>query len=276
MLNQQTIGRAFEFEGVGIHSGVVARVVVSPSEPGAGRVFMTKGVTIPAQVRYVVDTRRSTTLGRDGVTLSTVEHLLSALAGSGVDNCTIAVEGPEIPILDGSALPLIDAIASAGVVAQDAPVRVLRLREPVSVTIGASEMRAEPLDRFLLQITTEFAEWPEGKATITVDSPDGIPAGYVDLIAPARTFAFRREVEMLIGAGLAKGGSLDNALIIEPPDTFSSALRVPDEWCAHKLLDVIGDLALLDARLAMAIYADRPGHGINTALAQNIFAHCHE
>ena len=271
-MNQQTISTSFLLEGIGIHTGITGRVTVHPAEPGTGRRFRTNGVTIPAEVRYVVDTTRSTTLGLDGSRISTVEHVLSALAGCGIDNCTIDVEGPEIPILDGSALPFVEAIRSVGVVSQRVPARILRLSEPVSVTMGASEMRATPADTLHIEVTTKFDDWPEGAATLIAHGPDGIPSRYFEEIAPARTFAFRQEVESLIAAGLAKGGSLDNALIIDPPDTFSTPLRVPSEWCAHKLLDVTGDCALLNARLIMNLYACRPGHRINTAFARAILA----
>lgn len=275
-MEQQTLSRPFGFSGVGIHSGVEARVTVHPAEPGAGRIFSTEGLSIPARVDFVVDTTRSTTLGRDGARIGTVEHLLSALAGCGIDNCRIEVDGPEIPILDGSGRPFVEAINDAGIQRQSLPARTLRLREAVTVTAGASVLRAEPAAVLGMRVATEFDEWPEGQAAVTIDGSAGMLQDYSDRIAPARTFAFRREVDMLIAAGLARGGSLDNALIISPPDTFSSPLRVPLEWCAHKMLDLIGDLALLDARLVATIDALRPGHRINTLLAQAIFAQCNE
>ncbi|HLJ54690.1 MAG TPA: UDP-3-O-acyl-N-acetylglucosamine deacetylase [Chthonomonadaceae bacterium] len=273
-MEQQTLAAPFEFEGIGIHTGGPARVVVRPAGPGTGRVFHAAGQCIPARTQFVVDTRRSTTLGRDGARLSTVEHLLSALAGCGIDNCDVDVEGAEIPILDGSAQPFVRLIHVAGIVRQRAPARFVTLDAPLSVENGGSELRAEPAGAMSLRVETRFDEWPEGAATLEVDGPAGVPADYMEAIAPARTFAFRREVDMLIAAGLAKGGSLDNALVIEPPDTFSSSLRIPQEWCAHKALDLIGDLALLDARLAIRVTALRPGHRINTALAQKIAAAC--
>jgi UDP-3-O-[3-hydroxymyristoyl] N-acetylglucosamine deacetylase len=273
-MEQQTISGPFTFEGVGIHSGARARVTVRPAAPGSGRSFHVAGVTIPAHVRCVVDTKRCTTLGIDGTRVGTVEHLLSALAGCGIDNCTIDVEGPEIPILDGSALPIVAAIHNAGIERQRTEARSVRLARAVSTEVGASAMRAERSNAFELHISTDFDEWPEGAATLELRGEDGVPTGYAESVAPARTFAFRAEVEMLIAAGLAKGGSLDNALIVSPPDTFSSPLRVPLEWCAHKMLDVIGDLALLNARPIVAIHARRPGHRINVALAQAIFAQC--
>jgi UDP-3-O-[3-hydroxymyristoyl] N-acetylglucosamine deacetylase len=275
-MEQQTVSKAFSMEGAGIHTGIVGRVVVNPAEANTGRLFQRSGVSSPAHVQFVVDTTRCTTLGCDGTRISTVEHLLSALAGCGIDNCRIEVEGPEVPILDGSALPFVEAIRAAGIETQGVLARCVRVREPVTVTMGSSDLCVYPADHFSLEVVTEFDDWPEGAATLVVSGEDGVPNGYAETVAPARTFAFRHEVEMLIAAGLAKGGSLDNALIITPPSAFSTPLRVASEWCAHKMLDAIGDLALLNARLVMRIHARRPGHRVNTALARAILAHSPE
>lgn len=263
-------------DGIGIHTGAPCRVVVHPAEPGLGRQFRSGGVTIPAHIEFVVDTTRCTTLGRDGIKISTVEHLLSALAGTGVDNCLIDVDGPEIPILDGSALPFVEAIRSAGIAPQPGPARMLHLTEPLRIAKGTSEANARPAPNLELTVSTEFDEWAEGAATVMAAGAGGMVEDYAESIAPARTFAFRREVDMLIAAGLAKGGSLDNALIISPPDTFSTPQRLRSEWCVHKMLDLIGDLALLNARLAMKIEAIRPGHGTNAILAKSILAQSRE
>jgi UDP-3-O-[3-hydroxymyristoyl] N-acetylglucosamine deacetylase len=266
-VEQQTLAQAFTLEGVGIHTGAAGRVTAHPAPADTGRVFRSGGRDIPARADHVADTSRCTTLGADGARVSTVEHLLSALHGLGVDNVIIEVVGPEIPILDGSALPWVEAIQAAGVAAQGVPARVFTLAEPCEVAEGASRFQAAPGDGLRVEVVTEFHEWPEGRASQAYASgPEGARR-YVDQVAPARTFAFRREVEMLLAAGLAKGGSLDNALIISPPDTFSTPLRLPQEWCAHKLLDVIGDLALVDARLNVHLTAIRPGHRLNVRLA---------
>ena len=169
-----------------------------------------------------------------------------------------------------------EAILAAGIETQGVPASAICPPETVSLTAGGSELRAEPAEELYLEVVTEFDEWPEGAAVVAVQGHNGIPDGYHGSIAPARTFAFRREVEMLIAAGLAKGGSLDNALIISPPHDYSTPLRVTSEWCVHKMLDLIGDLALLDGRLAMKVYARRPGHRINTLLAQSISANHRE
>ncbi len=266
---QQTLRHAFAIMGIGLHTGRNARVVVHPAPANAGRMFrLAGGVEIPARADFVTDTTRCTTLGRDGATISTVEHLLSALAGLQIDNAVIETDGPEIPILDGSAQPWVEAIDAAGVEKQNYSPRTLTLSAPVIVEEGKSRIEAAPADAFRVRVVTTFEEfnWPEGAAEIECAPGFDAPA-YRETIAPARTFAFRREVEMLLAAGLALGGSLDNALIVTPGEGFSSPLRVPLEWCAHKLLDVVGDLALADARLKIQVTGWRPGHRLNARLA---------
>lgn len=266
-MEQQTLRNTIAFEGVGIHTGQRARVTVQPAEADTGRVFRVGHVTIPGRVEYVVDTRRCTTLGKDSVSVSTVEHLLSALHAYGIDNALIEVDGPEIPILDGSALSFAQAFAEVGTMGQGATPRVLALTSPLAWELGGTGVNATPADEFMVEVITEFDDWPEGAACVRAVVEPDTAADYQVSIAPARTFAFRREVEQLLAAGLALGGSLDNALVITPPATFSTPLRLPSEWCAHKLLDVIGDLALLDARLQMNLTITRPGHHANTRFA---------
>lgn len=285
MPNQNTLLASFTLSGVGIHTGTMGRIVVQPAEENTGRVFQVEGVRIPARAENVVDTRRCTTLGKDGATVSTVEHLLSALAGFEIDNAVIEVEGPEIPILDGSALPFAEAVQSVGIQQQSAPAAMLRLPEDVALVVGESECSAESeSDTFGYETTVDFDEWKEGRAVnggrmgeifggvsesgTTITAFLEIGAYYTKYIAPARTFAFRHEVDALIAAGLAKGGSLDNALVITPPDEFSSPLRLSHEWAVHKTLDLIGDLALTDCRLPIYVAAYKPGHRINTQFAK--------
>ncbi len=276
-MEQQTLAQAFTLAGIGIHTGMNGKVTVHPAESGFGRIFRVGQIDIPAHIDHVVDTTRSTTLGTAGARVHTVEHLLSALHGLGVDNALIEVEGPEIPILDGSALPFVEAIVAAGIRGQGDPCRILGYRadaDPLLLNEGSSSFSVTASDTFRIAVTTEFANWVEGKATVEYDS--SFSDTYATEIAPARTFAFREEVEHLLKSGLAQGGSLDNALIITPPDEFSTPLRLPEEWCAHKLLDVLGDLALVGARLQIAVTALRPGHRANTALARRLLFACRE
>ncbi len=265
---QQTIAKSFTLEGVGIHTGARGRVTVHPADAGSGRVFRVGAVTIPARADFVVDTTRCTTLGAEGIRVSTVEHLLCALHGFCIDNAVIEVEGPEIPILDGSALPFAEAIAAAGMIVQDREARIIT-PEKIEFTEGRSQYNAthSVFSGYTLESGVYFDNWPEGNAATTEVLPPNSGAAYLERIAPARTFAFRSEVDHLIAAGLAKGGSLDNALIITPPDGFSTPLRLPQEWAVHKMLDLIGDLALVDARIQATIFATRPGHRGNVRLA---------
>ena len=271
MAFQNTIGSSFALSGIGIHSGTFGRITVHPAEENTGRVFQVGQVTIPARAEYVTDTRRCTTLGNDGATISTVEHILSALYGMQIDNAVIEVEGTEIPILDGSALPFAEAIQSAGTEAQSESAKFLTLSQNLTSNEGSSEMHAFPSETFWIQCHVAFENWAEGTASPVCEVEN--PNCYAEAIAPARTFAFQHEVEALLAAGLAKGGSLDNALVITPPDTFSSSLRLPHEWAVHKILDIIGDLALVDARLCLALTATKPGHKINTHLARILSEH---
>lgn len=273
---QQTLAQPFSFSGTGIHTGTQASVTVHPADVDTGRSIRvrshTNSYTIPARADYVVDTTRCTTLGVAGHRVHTVEHLLSALYAYQIDNALIELDGVEIPILDGSALPHALAIEQSGIMAQDKPPRVLHLKQSVRLEDRASAHKAEPADTLRVEVRVEFFNWPAGDTSCIFEmvEDDYLPHmdTYRDGIAPARTFAFAQEVEQLLAAGLARGGSLDNALIITPPGEFSSPLRLPEEWCCHKLLDVLGDLALTNARLAMHIKALRPGHASNVNFAR--------
>jgi UDP-3-O-[3-hydroxymyristoyl] N-acetylglucosamine deacetylase len=271
-MEQRTLRGEFTLEGVGIHGGVPARVVVRPAPPDRGRVFVSRGVEIPALVENVVDTARSTTLGAGSERVRTVEHLLSALYAYDVDNASIEIDGPEVPILDGSASPFASAIESVGTVEQGVEACVIRVRWPISIDMGMALLRADAGDELEIEASTRFDDWPEGAACVTTPVGATYRDRYRLQVAPARTFVFRREVEMLLAAGLAQGGSLENALIITPPSEFSTPLRVPQEWCAHKALDLIGDLSLVGARLQARVTAHGSGHRTNVLLARELAA----
>ncbi len=269
MTRQRTLKRAVSLQGVGIHSGTQARLTLEPAPENFGRRFRINGVSIPAQVEYVIDTSRCTTLGFEGAKVSTVEHLLSALYATEVDNALLILEGIEIPILDGSALPFMEAIGEAGIEEQSALAPTLSLKEEVVVQDKSATACAKPDVTYSVTATTEFDAWSEGAASCTFQEGT---TDYLAQVAPARTFAFDFEVRQLLAAGLAQGGSLENALIITPPNEFSTPLRIEQEWCWHKVLDIMGDLALLDARLKMSLSAIRTGHRLNVHLAQAILA----
>lgn len=263
---QTTIGDSVRLSGTGLHSGERTRVTVLPAPPGTGVRFLVDGVSIPAHSDYVVNTRRATCLARGGARVDTVEHILSALHGLQIDNVEIEVFGSEAPILDGSALPWVNALQSAGIVPVGEDAEPIRPLSPIWLRDGDSWLIATPADEFSLTCIIEFDHPLLGTqaATFVAD-----PQVFAAEIAPARTFGFAKEVEALYAAGLAKGGSLENALIIYD-DHFSDDLRVPDECLRHKLLDLWGDLFLAGGRIQAAITAIKPGHRINAAFAAKL------
>lgn len=261
-----TIGEVVSLRGTGIHTGAPCAVTIHPADHPDGRVFLTGGVRIPARADYVVDTARCTVLGDRGARVGTVEHLLAALAALEVDAVLVEVQGPEVPILDGSALPFVEAILEARVQALGSLAERFRPPGPLDIALGASMVSVSPAETLHVEALVDFDDWPAGAAAAAWSRCDGAEQFRVT-IAPARTFAFRREVDALLAAGLARGGSLENALVISPPEQFSSPLRIEKEWAAHKALDMLGDLALVGRRLEATVVAQRPGHRINCMAA---------
>src|SRR5690348_3524419 len=246
---QTTLRGPFTVRGRGLHTGEPCTVTALPAAADGGVVFWLRRdgerVRIPALASCVTGTQRCTTLGAGEARLDTVEHLLSALAGLRIDNAEIEVDGLEIPALDGSALPWVEAIRGAGVERLPELGRVRELSQPVALRDGESWLVAAPSDRYALTCVTHFDHPLLGTQAVTfTEDPDA----YAREVAPARTFGFAHEVEALRAAGLARGGSLDNALVIHE-DRFSSDLRVPQECECHKLLDLIGDLSLAGGRM---------------------------
>ena len=260
MYAQQTLGSAVDFAGVGLHTGAGARVSVEPQPAGSGRSFVLADgdVTFPAHAEFVVDTKRATVVGIGDVTISTVEHLLSALVGLGIDNARIVCEGPEIPILDGSAAEFAHAFVRAGIVTQDAPRDVLTVARPFVFTDGDAMLAVAPSESFRLRFAVDFA--PPVGAQFIDTALDG--SDYVADIAAARTFGYLHEVEALRAAGLARGGSLENALVFAP-DGPMTPLRWHNEVVRHKVLDLVGDFALLGAWPALDIVSVKSGHRLH-------------
>ena len=265
---QHTLREAVEFSGVGLHTGAAARAVVHPAPPNAGLSFRLgpDGPVIPASADAIVDTRRATVLGSGERTLSTVEHLLSALLAGGVDNALIATDGPEIPVLDGSAEPFAAAFA-ARLLEQAEARRHFVIDRPVAFSDGDARLVALPADDFRVTICVDFAP-PVGAQFYT-----GVvsAAAYREEIAPARTFGYLHEVEALLAAGLARGGSLDNALVFAP-DGPLTPLRWPNEVVRHKALDLIGDLALLGARPRGEFISIKSGHRLHALATRGLRA----
>ncbi len=273
-MTSRTLNSEVVVEGVGIHTGAHARVTLRPAPPGAGIVFVRDGVEIAARAASVADTSRCTVLaGSGGGTVSTVEHLLSALSGLGVTDARAEVEGPELPIGDGSALPWVEALRSAGLVDGAAPAAAApALTEPVLVTgKHGAFVAAYPADRFRATVATVFEDHPlVGTQVARFDA--GVD-DYARDVAPARTFGFIEEVEALRKAGLALGGSLENAVVVYP-DRYSSPLRFEGELARHKLLDLLGDLSLagLGPLPPVEVFAVKPSHRLNVSLAARLAA----
>ncbi len=263
MNRQCTLADSVYVEGVGVHTGRHARVTVRPADADSGIVFCVDGKRIPALAEYVVATDRCTTLGVNGVRVMTVEHLMSALAGLGVDNAEIVVDGEEIPVLDGSGLAWAKRFHEAGIRELQAERRRVPLARPVSVMAGDRGIWAMPHPERLLIATVRF-EHPLVGTQVAWFDLDKID--YLEEIAPARTFGFWEEVEALLARGKALGGSLENALVIFP-DRYSAPLRFPDEVLRHKVLDLIGDIALVGAQVEALFVAIKPSHALNTAFA---------
>lgn len=254
---QGTVAKEVEFSGVGIHTGQESRLRLLPAAPDRGRVFITsQGVEIPARVDHVVACDRSTILGKDKARVSTPEHLLSALYACGIDNVEILIEGEEVPILDGSALPFWQALQRVGRCQQPVPARQLAVAEPVWVgTEGGPLVLALPWTEPLFEYVLHYAHPMLGTQAVSC-SPE---TDYGAEVAPSRTFALWEEVQVLLDRGMALGGSLDNALVVHQ-DRYSTPLRLPQEPGRHKLLDLMGDFALLDARLRARVLGIRAGH----------------
>ena len=273
---QRTLAGAATLEGAGVHSGEAATLALRPADPGAGirfrRVDLAGKPEIPADLDHVVSTELGTRLGAGEATVMTVEHVLAALAGQAIDNALLELSGPEPPIRDGSFKDYVDAVRRAGVVEQDEPARVLQLKEPLAVSCdGGASYVAAPAEEFRLSATIQFAHPVIGRqyASFEID-----PETFARELAPARTFGFRADAEALLARGLARGASLDNTVVLDDEGVLNEELRFPDEFVRHKTGDVIGDLALLGARLRGHVIAERPSHQGNVALARALAERC--
>src|SRR5437764_40063 len=276
MLNQRTLKNAIKMTGVGLHTGARVDLHLRPAAPDSGIVFhridLPQRVSMPARAESVGDTRLSSTLKKDGASISTVEHLMSALAGLGIDNLHIDVAGPEIPIMDGSAGPFVFLLQSAGIVEQAALKRYLRIKAPVEVRDGDKWARFEPFDGYRLDFTIDFPHPVFGSENRQV-SVDFAGTSYVKEVARARTFGFMQDVEAMRSAGLALGGSLQNAIVLDETRVLNSeGLRYDNEFVKHKVLDATGDLYLLGHPLIGQYTAFKSGHALNNALARTLLA----
>ena len=294
---QQTLKKSYTFEGKGLHTGKVAKMTIKPAAADTGIVFRRTDIgedaKVPALAEYVSSTARSTTISCGEATVGTIEHVLSALTGMGVDNAEIDIDNVEVPILDGSAKPYIDAIWKDGFQEQDAPRRYVELKEAIEVRNDekGSVVRIEPADEFSYDIKVDFNSRVLGVQNARWD--DSVV--YPEQIGVCRTFVFFHEIEFLFKNNLVKGGDVDNAIVIvEHPVTEEQIshisqlfnvpalqvredgylsnlqLRFPNECARHKLLDLIGDLRLAGGFLKAKVTAERAGHGINTSAAKKV------
>ncbi|HYR33797.1 MAG TPA: UDP-3-O-acyl-N-acetylglucosamine deacetylase [Burkholderiales bacterium] len=276
MLRQRTLKTLVSASGVGLHTGQKVRMTLRPAPPETGIVFrridLALPVELPARAELVGETRLSSCLVRDGVKIYTVEHLMSALGGLGVDNVYVDLDASELPIMDGSASPFVLLIQQAGIVEQAAPKRFLRVTRRVEVTEGDKWARLEPFEGYKLSFSIDFRHPVIERSTQSVEV-NFAEASYLKEIARARTFGFMHEVEDLRDSGLALGGGLDNAVVLDEYRVLNAeGLRFADEFIRHKLLDAIGDLYLLGKPLLAAFSAHKSGHALNNRLLRALLA----
>ena len=269
MVRQRTLKNSIQANGVGLHTGEKVYLTLHPSAPDTGVVFrridLDPVVEIPAKAENVGDTMLSTTLIKEGVRVSTVEHLLSALAGMGIDNLIIDVSAPEIPIMDGSAAPFVFLLQSAGIEEQDAPKKFIRVKRPVTIEQEGKKATFKPFDGFKINFAIDFDHPVFENQTLNA-SIDFSSTSFVKEVSRARTFGFMHEFEYLRAKGLARGGSLDNAIVVDDSQIVNKdGLRFEDEFVKHKILDAIGDLYLMGNSIIGEFDAHKSGHGLNNA-----------
>jgi UDP-3-O-[3-hydroxymyristoyl] N-acetylglucosamine deacetylase len=274
-VTQKTISEKATCTGIGLHSGVAAQLSLHPARPGSGVVFVRTDLAdapeIPARRAALASTRLATTLGRGEATVGTVEHLLAAVVAMGIDNLRVEVDGPEIPVMDGSSAPFVALLREAGVFDQRVARRVIRVRRPISVRDGDRVVRVSPAPRLSVSYFVEYPHAAIGKQRV-----DALPidaAHFEREISRARTFGFLHEVEALWRGGLARGGSLDNTVVLDERRVLNQGgLRYPDEFVRHKVLDLVGDLALLGMPLVGHVEVERGGHALHQQLVERILA----
>jgi len=270
--NQRTVAKRVSCSGVGLHSGKPASLTLAPAPADSGVTFvrMDLGIEIPARNEHVADTTLSTNLALGSARIHTVEHVMAALHGLGIDNCRVEVDGPEIPILDGSAAPFVCLVQEAGIQVQRAGKRYLVIEQPVEIRDGDKLARLEPANAFSIDFTADFDHPLITNQAFRVTLND---RAFEREVARARTFCFRKDIERMQAAGLAKGGSLENAIVV---DEFSilnpDGLRYTDEFARHKVLDAVGDLALFGMQVVGALTAVKSGHALNQALVRKVLA----
>ena len=275
-MKRRTLAKAFVLGGVGLHGGAPVRVEVKPAAAGAGRsiarVDLAGAPSFPVHLGSVRGASFATTLGLPGpseATVSTVEHLLAALVAAGIDDARIEIDGPEVPAVDGSSLPFVEALADAGVVSNGESTQPIVVTETIEIVDGERRLSVEPAEVFGIDVEIDFDHPRIGRQHIAL--PELTPEAFARELAPARTFAFFEEVEWLRSQGLAAGGSLDNTIVLDHDGVMNpGGLRFPDEFVRHKALDLIGDLALLARPLQGRVRATRGGHALHHQLVRAV------
>jgi UDP-3-O-[3-hydroxymyristoyl] N-acetylglucosamine deacetylase len=276
MLKQRTLKNSIRATGVGLHTGKKVLMVLRPAPPDSGisfrRTDLDEPVDVPARAENVGETLLGTTLSKDDVRVSTVEHLLSAFAGLGIDNAVIELSASEVPIMDGSAGPFVFLMQSAGIEEQNAPKRFVRIKKSVKVEDGDKWARFDPFNGFKVNFEIEF-DHPVFKRRSQAASMDFSTTSFMREVSRARTFGFMRDLEFMRSRNLALGGTLDNAIVLDEYRILNEdGLRYEDEFVKHKILDAIGDLYLLGHSLIGEFSGYKSGHGLNNRLLRTLIA----
>ncbi len=276
MLKQRSLKNIIRATGVGLHTGDKVYLTLRPAAPDTGIVFrrvdLPEPVSIKAAPQHVQDTRLSSTLEVDGVRVGTVEHLMSAFAGLGIDNAYVDLSASELPIMDGSAGPFVFLLQSAGIIEQNALKKFIRIKKTIEVHDGDKWVRFEPYQGFKMAFTIDFSHpvFEHSSQSVVIDFAED---SYIKEVSRARTFGFMREVETLRAMGLARGGSLDNAVVVDEYRILNTeGLRFEDEFVRHKVLDAIGDLYLLGHPIIGSFTAHKSGHALNNRLLRALLA----
>jgi UDP-3-O-[3-hydroxymyristoyl] N-acetylglucosamine deacetylase len=269
-VRQRTITRAVEAVGIGLHKGVPVKLRLEPMAENSGIVFYRsdKGITIPLKPENVVDTKMATVIGKDGAVVSTIEHLMSAIYAFGIDNLRIVVDNDEIPIMDGSAISFVMMIQEVGIKELDAPKKFIKITKEIEINDGEKFAKLKPNDKIIFDFEINFDHPAIGR-----EKREFIfsTKNYIEEIARARTFGFLREVQYLRSIGLALGGSLDNAIVLDDKGILNDNLRFEDEFVRHKILDAIGDMSLIGANFIGRYEAFASGHHLNHLLTLKLF-----
>ncbi len=269
-VERKTISTKVSITGIGLHSGIYTKVELHPAPASSGITFVRAdldGLRIAALQASTTALDHATTVGKDDVSVGTVEHLLAALVAFGITDLDIHIDGPEVPVVDGSALPFMHLIDAAGVRGLGTEVSVLRIAEPIEVVEGEKSIRIAPANRLILNYKIDFTHPAIGKQSFHFDFHRD---NFLKKIAPARTYGFLRDVEKLRAAGLARGGSVENCIVLDDRVVMNGPLRFRDEFVRHKILDLLGDLALLGRPIVGEITAHRAGHALHSRFVEKI------